>query len=92
MTSAELSADRICLHPVAVSVPIRGYAVMTTYMNNHLLSSFADNDACSTPGEVVHSPEGVQRQEEREDRDSKDIEYHPSNHVPFPPHDEDQSL
>jgi hypothetical protein len=61
-------------------------------MNNHLLSRFSQDNTRLTPWEIVHLPEGIQRQEEGERRDSEDVKDHPSNHVPFAPHNEDQCL
>lgn len=61
-------------------------------MNDHLLSRFSKNNTSLTPGEIIHPPERIERQEEGEGGDSNDVEQHPSNHVPLAPHDEDESL
>ena len=61
-------------------------------MNDHLLAGLAENDTSRTPREVVHLPERVERQEERECRDSDDVEHHPADHVPLAPEDEHQCL
>ena len=63
-----------------------------TYVNNHLLPGFTQHDTRSTPGEIVHPPERVQRQEEREHRHGKDVEYHPADHVPLAAQDEHERL
>lgn len=63
-----------------------------THVNNHLLTRLSQDDTSLTPGEVVHPPERVQGQEEREDRDSKDVEHHPANHVPLASQDEHKRL
>lgn len=61
-------------------------------MDDEFLPRFAHNQTRSTPGEVVHPPEGVKRQDQREYRNGQDIEDHPANHIPFTPHDENKSL
>ena len=61
-------------------------------MDNELLAFLAEDYTSSTPGEVVHLPEGVQWKHEREHRNGKDVEHHPTNHVPLAAHDEDESL
>ena len=61
-------------------------------MNNHLLAGFSQNDTSRTPREVVHLPERVQGKEEREHRNSQDVEEHPPNHVPLAPQYKDQCL
>ena len=63
-----------------------------TYVNNHLLSRFSQHNTRLTPGEIVHLPERVQGEEEREGRNGEDIEQHPANHIPLPPHDEHEGL
>ena len=45
-----------------------------------------------TPREVVHPPEGVERQEEREDRNGEDVEDHPANHIPLAAENEHERL
>ena len=61
-------------------------------MNDHLLAGLAENDTSRTPREVVHLPERVERQEERECRDSDDVEHHPADHVPLATENEHESL
>ena len=61
-------------------------------MNDHLFSSFTQHDASLTPREVIHPPERIEREEERERGDSDDVEDHPTDHIPFPPHDKHQRL
>jgi len=61
-------------------------------MNDDLLPRFTQDDTGSTPREAIHPPEGIEWEHEGEDRDGKDIEDHPSNHVPLPPEDEHGGL
>ena len=61
-------------------------------MDNHLLAHFTQDNTSSTPGEIIHFPERVERQQEREDRDGQDVEHHPSNHVPLAAQHEHQRL
>ena len=61
-------------------------------MDNHLLTGLSQDDTSLTPGEVVHAPERVERQEEREDGNGEDVEDHPTDHVPLATKDEDQRL
>jgi hypothetical protein len=61
-------------------------------MNNQLFALFSKDDTGGTPGEIVHLPEGIEREEERECRDSQNVEEHPANHIPFATEDEDQGL
>lgn len=63
-----------------------------THVDDDLLSRLANNDSSVSPREIVHGPEGVEREVEREVGDGKDVEYHPSDHVPFSSEEEDQSL
>ena len=61
-------------------------------MNNHLLSRLSQHNTRLTPGEIVHLPERVQGEEEREGRNGENVEHHPSDHVPLPPQDENEGL
>jgi hypothetical protein len=45
-----------------------------------------------TPGEVVHPPEGIDREEEGKGRNGQNVEDHPANHVPLTSEDENQCL
>ena len=63
--------------------PHNGSKQSSTYMDNHLLTGLSQDNTSLTPGEVVHTPERVERQEEREDGNGKDVENHPTNHVPL---------
>jgi len=57
-------------------------------MNDDLLLRFTQHDTGSTPREVIHPPEGIEREHEGEYRDRQDVEDHLSNHVPLLPEDE----
>lgn len=61
-------------------------------MDNQFLALLSQDDTSGTPREIVHLPERVQRQEEGECWDGKDVEQHPADHVPFTAEDEDQCL
>jgi hypothetical protein len=69
-----------------------GYIELALVMDDHRLSFLAHhNPSLST--EIIHSPKRVQGQEERErGYGDDDVEYHPSDHVPFALHDEDEGL
>ena len=51
-----------------------------------------DDHTRVTPREVVLFPEGVERESEREDGESKDVDNHPANMLPLPLDDEDDGL
>ena len=70
----------------------RSYTTSKTYVNNHLLAGFTQDDTRLTPREVVHPPERVERKEEREGGDSQDVEDHPADHVPLAAQDEHERL
>jgi hypothetical protein len=61
-------------------------------VDNHLLTGLAHDNTCLTPREIIHPPKRVQREEEREGRNCKDVEYHPANHIPFATQDENEGL
>ena len=88
----ESHEGRICLHPSPGEVVSQRNSYKKrdgTYVNNHLLTLLTQYDTSCTPREIVHAPKGIQRQEERECRDSEDVEHHPPDHVPFPAEEED---
>ncbi|KAL0769411.1 hypothetical protein CaCOL14_008719 [Colletotrichum acutatum] len=60
--------------------------------NDNLLARLAGNDTRVTPVEVVHVPEGVQRQGETEDGNGQDVQNHPANHLPLAANDKDDGL
>ena len=70
----------------------RSYTTSKTYVNNHLLAGFTQDDTRLTPREVVHPPEGVQGKEEGEHGDGEDVEHHPADHVPLATENEHESL
>lgn len=61
-------------------------------MHNELLPFLTENNTCCTPGEIVHAPKGVERQEEGECWNGKDVEDHPPDHVPLASKYKDQRL
>jgi len=61
-------------------------------MNDHLLSRFTQHDTSSTPGEVIHSPERIEREHEGEDWDGQNVEEHASNHIPLSPENKHEGL
>jgi hypothetical protein len=63
-----------------------------TYMDDNFLPRLSKDHTSLSPREIIHFPERVEWQEERECRDCKDVEDHPANHIPLPSHDKDQSL
>jgi hypothetical protein len=52
-------------------------------MDDHLLPSLTHDNTCLTPREVVHPPERVQREKERECGYCDNVKDHPANHVPL---------
>lgn len=87
--------DRISLHPTDAKrskLAFQKAGENWTNVNNQLLACLSHDYTSLTPGEIVHTPEGVQRQEERESGDSDDVENHPSDHVPLASEDEDHGL
>jgi hypothetical protein len=63
-----------------------------SYVNDELLAFLTQHHTRLTPGEVVHFPEGIEREEEGKGGDSQNIEDHPANHVPLASEDENQCL
>src|SRR4051812_6456807 len=61
-------------------------------VDDHLLPRLSEHDTRLTPREVVHLPERVEREVEREDGDGKDVEEHPADHVPLAPQNEYKHL
>lgn len=63
-----------------------------TYVHDEFLPLLTQHHTSLTPREVVHLPERVQRQPERERRNREDVEDHPSDHVPLASEYEDEGL
>ena len=61
-------------------------------MDNHLLTGLTHDNTCLTPGEIIHPPERVQREEERERGNCNDVEDHPTDHIPLATQNEDEGL
>jgi hypothetical protein len=61
-------------------------------MNDQLFALFSKDNTGGTPGEIVHLPEGIEWEEERECGDSQNVEEHPADHIPFATEDKDQGL
>lgn len=61
-------------------------------MNYELFATLSHDDTRLAPGEIIHVPERVEWDIEREDWNGEDIEYHPADHVPFAPENEHKCL
>lgn len=61
-------------------------------MNDNLLTLLTNYQPSCSPTKIVHLPERVQGEEEREDWNSKNVKDHPSNHIPSHSEDEDEGL
>ena len=61
-------------------------------VHDKLLAGLSQHHTRLTPTEVVHAPEGVEREEEREGRNGENVEQHPANHIPLPTHDKHECL
>lgn len=60
--------------------------------HDDLLSLLARHHTSVAPGEVVHVPEGVQRETAGKDWRGHDIDEHPPDHLPLAAEDEDYGL
>lgn len=60
--------------------------------DDDLAAAFACDDTGVSPGEVIHVPEGVEREGEGEDGDGDDVDNHPADHFPLAAEDEDECL
>jgi hypothetical protein len=63
-----------------------------TYVDDDLLAGLSEHQTSSTPREVIHTPEGIERKEKREIWYAENIEDHPPDHIPLAPEDEDEGL
>ena len=60
--------------------------------DDKFLALITSDDTGISPGEIIHVPEGVERQGEGEDGCGDDVDDHPPDHFPFPSDDEDDGL
>lgn len=60
--------------------------------DDNFAAAVTGDHACVTPGEIIHVPEGIQRESEGEDRDRNQVDDHPSEHFPLSAHDENEGL
>ena len=82
-----------CIHPKYESgqrSPETGNRKDDTYVNNHLLALLTHDNTRSTPREIIHLPERVQRQEKREERNGQDVKHYPADHISLPTEQEEQ--
>lgn len=61
-------------------------------MHEEALALLADDLAGRAPREVVHLPEGHEREDEREEGDPEDVDEHPANVLELAVQDEDDDL